>query len=246
MDPVTATHGAPCLAADASLFYIAFVKGQRRQLGVEEGQYLTMLLPFVETLLNATTAANYDYCHDPANFEASPEQIYVAFRAEMDDTQAARLPDGMLLNPWCVGEVTSFVASLVILREILDIALQNVLPRLMHLSAWLFRAQPSFIRTRILSGRHNSHSGQPAAGRDGGNACDDIRCDGYYRMQLEREDWRGVLIEYNELVIGIGVHAAHHERACSPHGMQATPCVDPQGTSSSLRPRFRSLRWLYT
>ena len=195
----------------ASLFYIAFVKGQpRMSSGVHEGQYLTAVLPWAEVLLIETTSAPFDYCHDPANFGASPVEISRAFRATMDSSQARHVPRDVLLNPFCVGELTAQLSSLIILREVIDIALQNVMPKLQAFLLWTLRRRPSRHDATSQERRRPAAAaaGEYQARRDDARRKMKCRADSnredFYQSQLEKVAWRGVLVEYTELVIGVG------------------------------------------
>ncbi len=180
----------------ASLFYIAFVKGQTRTTNEVEGQYITSLFPFAQRLLEKYTSEPYDYCHDPANFSAAPADISANFIAHLGETQRQHLgiaPE-TLLNPFCMAEVTTQLGFLVVLRQVLDLAFEYYWPRLIWLLQWTMRRQADHV-TRKRMGLERSKT-LPSF--------DDIHREGFYRAQVEKPEWRGVLLEYMELVIQIG------------------------------------------
>lgn len=79
----------------------------------------------------------------------------------------------------------------------MDIAFEYYWPRLLWLLQWLVRRQADHVsRHRLGLTRQRSFSAEDFY-------ADDIHREGFYRSQVEKTAWRGVHLEYLELVIQV-------------------------------------------
>jgi hypothetical protein len=116
-------------------------------------------------ILGVTGLVDVEYCHDLSNFLQLPEEI--------------KKQNGGF-NPYCMGELSTLLTSLVITSQIVAKVSEYVLPKL---NAWLRK------------------SAEESAMRKAGQMVTPLS---FYEEQAKLEPFEGVFDEYNRIIIQIG------------------------------------------